>query len=113
MVAGGLACLWHDQPNSGGIIARQAHTAKQFYYKYLLVEQVLSALVSCAFSGFLFSVYAGWINTNGNFNVGTNGNYWSSTLSTATNAHRLNFNSTNMNVNTNNKGNGFSVRCVL
>ena len=44
-------------------------------------------------------------------NVGTNGNYWSSTVST-TNARNLNFNSTNANMNSNNRANGFSLRCL-
>ncbi len=43
-------------------------------------------------------------------NVGTTGNYWSSTVS-GTNARNLNFNSDNANMNTNNRGNGYSVRC--
>jgi uncharacterized protein (TIGR02145 family) len=46
-------------------------------------------------------------------NRGTNGNFWSSAAYSTTNAHNLNFNSTNFNPqNGNNKGNGFSVRCV-
>lgn len=49
-------------------------------------------------------------------NVGTNGNYWSSSRAsgTATNASNLNFNSSNgLNpLNENNRANGFSVRCV-
>lgn len=47
--------------------------------------------------------------TNWN-NVGSNGNYWSSTPN-GSNAYNLNFNSGNCNVN-NNRNNGFSVRCV-
>ncbi|MCC8146604.1 MAG: hypothetical protein LIO93_09250 [Bacteroidales bacterium] len=56
---------------------------------------------------------AGIRNNNGNLNnVGTNGNYWSSTVS-STNAYNLNFNSTNINpANNNNRSNGMSVRCV-
>ncbi len=50
-------------------------------------------------------------NSNGSLiNVGTNGNYWSSTVS-STNARNLNFNSGNANMNTNNRANGNSVRC--
>ena len=46
-------------------------------------------------------------------NRGTNGNFWSSVGYSSTNAHNLNFNSSNFNPqNGNNKGNGFSVRCV-
>jgi hypothetical protein len=44
-------------------------------------------------------------------NVGTNGNYWSSTVS-GTNARNLNFNSSNANMNTNNRANGNAVRCL-
>jgi hypothetical protein len=51
-------------------------------------------------------------NSNGSLNnVGSNGNYWSSTVS-GTNASNLNFNSSNSNMNTNNRANGFSVRCL-
>ena len=55
-------------------------------------------------------------NRNGSSynNVGTNGNYWSSTLneSNTNNAYYLNFNSNNCNVNNNNRNNGHSLRCV-
>jgi len=51
-------------------------------------------------------------NNDGSLNnVGTNGNYWSSTVN-GTNARNLNFNSGNVNVNNNNRANGFSCRCV-
>ena len=51
-------------------------------------------------------------NSNGSLNnVGTNGNYWSSTVS-STNSRNLNFNSSNANMNNNNRANGFSVRCL-
>ena len=51
-------------------------------------------------------------NSNGSLNnVGTNGNYWSSTVS-GTNARNLNFNSSNANMNTNNRANGNAVRCL-
>ncbi|MDO5968533.1 hypothetical protein Q4Q35_01820, partial [Flavivirga aquimarina] len=51
-------------------------------------------------------------NSNGSLNnVGSNGNYWSSTVS-GTNARNLNFNSSNANMNSNNRANGFSVRCL-
>ncbi|MDE6182981.1 MAG: hypothetical protein K2F53_00975 [Rikenellaceae bacterium] len=53
-------------------------------------------------------------NTSGtlNSNVGANGNYWSSVAYDSNNAYNLYFNSSNLNVNNNNKQNGFSVRCV-
>jgi Fibrobacter succinogenes major domain (Fib_succ_major). len=45
-------------------------------------------------------------------NVGSNGNYWSSSV-TGTNARHLNVNGGDVNpANTNNRGNGFSVRCL-
>ena len=44
-------------------------------------------------------------------NVGSNGNYWSSTVN-GTNANNLNFNSGNANINNNNRANGFSARCL-
>ena len=46
-------------------------------------------------------------------NVGSNGNYWSSTANNASNAYNLNFNSDNVNpANNNNRYNGRSVRLV-
>jgi hypothetical protein len=46
-------------------------------------------------------------------NRGTNGNYWSSSLNSATNGRNLNFNSGGVNPqNNNNRYNGFSVRPV-
>lgn len=51
-------------------------------------------------------------NSNGTLNnVGSNGNYWSSTID-GTNARNLNFNSSNANMNSNNRANGFTVRCL-
>lgn len=44
-------------------------------------------------------------------NVGSNGNYWSSTVD-GTNARNLNFNNSNAAWNSNNRANGFSVRCL-
>lgn len=50
-------------------------------------------------------------NSNGSLNnVGSNGNYWSSTIN-GTNSRNLNFNSSNANMNNNNRANGNSVRC--
>ena len=50
-------------------------------------------------------------NSNGSLNnVGTNGNYWSSSVS-STNSRNLNLNSSNANIN-NNRANGNSVRCL-
>jgi uncharacterized protein (TIGR02145 family) len=59
------------------------------------------------------SLRGGWFN-NGSFNnVGTQGNYWSSTVNNTTNAHNLNFTATGVwPANNNNKGNGLAIRCV-
>lgn len=43
--------------------------------------------------------------------MGSNGNYWSSSVD-GTNARNLNFNSSDANMNSNNRANGNSVRCV-
>ncbi len=66
------------------------------------------------FSGSFQGTYSGNWNNSLN-NQGSNGNYWSSTANSATNAYNLNFNSSNINpgTNNNNKYNGFAVRCVL
>ncbi len=58
-------------------------------------------------------VVAGYRNhSNGTLNnPGSNGNYWSSTVS-GVNARNLNFNSGNADMNSNNRANGFSVRCL-
>jgi hypothetical protein len=51
-------------------------------------------------------------NNNGSLNnVGSNGNYWSSTVD-GSNSRNLNFNSSNANTNNNNRANGNSVRCL-
>jgi hypothetical protein len=51
-------------------------------------------------------------NSNGSLNhVGSNGNYWPGTVD-ATNSRNLNFNSSIANMNSNNRANGFSVRCI-
>jgi uncharacterized protein (TIGR02145 family) len=51
-------------------------------------------------------------NSDGTLNnVGSNGNYWSSTVD-GINARNLNFNSTGANMNSNNRANGFSARCI-
>lgn len=57
---------------------------------------------------------AGWRNGTSLNNAGENGNYWSSTPneSNTQNAYNLNFNSSNQNVNWNNRNNGQSVRPV-
>lgn len=57
----------------------------------------------------------GYRNNDGTFNdIGNNGNWWSSTENSTTNAwnRNMNYNNANVNRNNNNKKNGFSVRCV-
>jgi hypothetical protein len=68
-----------------------------------------------AIVAWLFLPAAGTRNNASFNNQGSNGNYWSSTLNAGSpnNARRLNFNSTEANVNNNNRYNGFSVRAVL
>jgi len=54
-------------------------------------------------------------NSDGTLNnVGSNGNYWSSTPhpDNSENAYNMNFNSEDANTNNNWRSNGFSVRCV-
>jgi len=54
-------------------------------------------------------------NNNGTFNnIGNNGNWWSSTENSSTNAwnRNMNYNNANINRNNNNKKFGFSVRCL-
>ena len=61
---------------------------------------------------FLRSGYYGWSNGARN-NRGSYGYCWGSRAASGTNAYNLNFNLNNFNPqNNNNKGNGFSVRCV-
>ncbi|MBQ3445179.1 hypothetical protein IJH23_00020 [Candidatus Saccharibacteria bacterium] len=47
------------------------------------------------------------------YNVGGNANWWSSTASSGTNGYNLNMNGSELYpANSNNRLNGFSVRCV-
>ena len=56
---------------------------------------------------------AGLLNTSGTLNNrGTNGYYWSSSQNSSTNGRYLFLSSSNANVTSNNKANGFSVRCL-
>lgn len=62
--------------------------------------------------GFFFPASGNYNGTTLN-NRGTNGNYWSASFNSATNAYNLNFNSSNVNPsNNNNRRYGFSVRAV-
>jgi uncharacterized protein (TIGR02145 family) len=78
-----------------------------------------NALKTAAFGGNNVSgfsaISAGNRHTDGSFyNLTTLAFFWSSTESSSTNAWRRNLNSSNstVNRNANNKGNGFSVRCL-
>ena len=52
-------------------------------------------------------------NTDGALNnPGTNGNYWSSTQNSSSDAYEMYFNSSSVNTNNPNRKNGLSVRCV-
>ena len=55
---------------------------------------------------------AGYRNGTSVNNVGSNGNYWSSSPNGSDNAYNLNFNGSNLNMNNNNRYNGQSVRLV-
>ena len=92
----------------------------------LKVVQSLSVKFSvcnlCELGRSCFSLSCGRRILSGNYNYnngamnnqGSNGHFWSSSAySSATNAYNLNFNSSAINPqNNNNKGYGFSVRCV-
>ena len=66
----------------------------------------------------LFGTYYAGFSYSGNYNgtspnnVGSNGNYWSSSVYNTNNGYNLNFNSSNVNPQNNNKYNGNAVRCV-
>ena len=57
-------------------------------------------------------IAAGNVNGSSLNNRGGNVNVWSRSRNSSTNAWKLNSNSGNLNVNTNNRFNGFSVRGV-
>ena len=62
----------------------------------------------------VWSAFAGNYYFGGSVNnVGGEGNYWSATAASGSNARNLNANAGNLNPqNSNNKGNGLTVRCV-
>ena len=70
------------------------------------IEMHTNSVITITFAG-----NRNW-NTGYYNNQGANGNYWSSSPSSS-NAFNLNFNSSTLNPsNTNNRANGFSVRCL-
>ena len=97
-----------------GIIRRKRRykTENKKYGNDCGSEQLLLPLnVACCQDN---SSAAGYRNGTSSNNVGSNGNYWSSTLneSNTNNAWNLNFNSGNHNMNNNNRNNGHTVRPV-
>lgn len=71
-------------------------------------SQAVALLLTC-----VFLAAAGYRNGASVNNVGSNGNYWSSSVNNENNAYNVNFNSGNLNPqNNNNRYNGFSVRLV-
>jgi hypothetical protein len=93
-----------------------------FFLKMTIVEKIQYSEDKTVFTLFkeglfykryvLLPVAGNRNNSNGSLNnVGSNGNYWSSTVD-GTNSRNLYFNSSNANMNNNNRANGNSVRCL-
>ena len=61
---------------------------------------------------YIFFPAAGYVDGGSLLSRGSNGRYWSRSFNSSSNAWKLNFNSSERNVNTNNRNNGFSVRAV-
>ena len=105
------------QPEDTGsnFICRKVTSLSADFSKLNKGSQHFPINVQLGNSGLLFLPAAGNRNNNssGYNNVGTNGNYWSSSIN-GTNAYNTNFNSTNVNPgnNNNNRANGFSIRCI-
>jgi len=84
-------------------LSREARKIQQTTFKKGKENQCLLTLPAAGYRN----------NSNGTLNnVGTNGNYWSSTQNDTSNAYNLNFNDSNADWNNNNRTNGFSVRPV-
>jgi hypothetical protein len=78
----------------------------------MVCNMAVQQINDCQLSG---ALPGGNRNSDGSFNnLGSNGNWWSSTESSSTNAWNRNMNSSNgeVNRNNNNKTNSFSVRCL-
>ena len=88
-----------------------------FNLNILLIMKMISSgfsilLLKCVKYVYNATVPGNRNNSNGTLNnVGSNGNYWSSTVS-GTNASNRNFNSGGTNTNNNNRANGLTVRCL-
>jgi hypothetical protein len=82
--------------------------AKTFNELYSL--QINAFLTSSTWRG----VYSGIFNPGNGLQVqSSQGYYWSATANSSTNGYNLNFTTSSVNpANTNNKYNGFAVRCV-
>lgn len=76
-----------------------------------ILSKVLNHL-KYKYSTLLFMTAGNRNNSNASINnVGSNGNYWTSTVD-GDRSRNLNINSGGTNFNSNNRANGFSVRCV-
>ena len=102
---------WYDLLRNAYAVTDANGTQTESNNKYGTAQGPALAMHELPLS-IVFSGLYNWVNGGLN-NRGTNGNYWSSTPYASTNAHNLNFNSTNVNPqNGNNKTNGLTVRCV-
>ena len=107
------------------LIQREAEISLNFKFELSTNDRIVGRLINDwlgrqlylsvhTFSRFPLRLRAGNYNGSTFYNGGTNGNYWSATASSGTNAHNLNFNSGNVySANNNNRRNGFSVRCLF
>lgn len=99
--------------NSKAVGSSLKKTKKIVNGGWLGVISVLSAMgISGLPTSSVFLPAAGNRNGTSVNNVGSNGNYWSSTANDSDNAWNLNFNGSDANMNNNNRYNGQSVRLV-
>ncbi len=90
----------------------------EIYNKYGLFQlsQIVYTANVCITNKWLFFSLLPGGNYNGSSynNLGSNGNWWSSTQNSSTNTwnRRLNYDNGNVNRNNNNKTNGYSIRCL-
>ena len=99
--------------NSKAVGSSLKKTKKIVNGGWLGVISVLSAMgISGLPTSSVFLPAAGNRNGKSVNNVGSNGNYWSSTANDSDNAWNLNFNGSDANMNNNNRYNGQSVRLV-
>ncbi|MBN1339610.1 MAG: hypothetical protein JXA03_09820 [Bacteroidales bacterium] len=82
---------------------------------FQLSKIVCTANVRTTTKWLFFSALPGGNYNSGTYNnMGNNGNWWSATENSSTNAwnRNMNYDNGSVNRNNNNKTNGFSVRCV-